>query len=228
MSYILDALKKSDEQRMASLSESPVQLATPRMTHRSRTGRFVLLAVACLIAGGWLFTLFQRDQIPPQPALKTEAPINPALQNAPASMMPVSQPRKVIKPDPARPHVAQKTSPAPMARHTVVALSREQSDAAPVQAPVAEKQAMPAASIPAASVPLRADLPVNIQQSLPSIHIEGHIYDANPSSRMVIINGHVHREGQRLNNGAALEEITEHGIILNYQGTRFRMGVFDH
>jgi len=59
--------------------------------------------------------------------------------------------------------------------------------------------------------PRRVDLPVHIQQALPPIRIEGHIYDANPSARMVIINGHVRREGQQLEGGLRLEGITETG-----------------
>jgi len=77
------------------------------------------------------------------------------------------------------------------------------------------------------SLPLRGDLPINEQNNLPGLKIEAHIYDDAPAARMVIINGHMLREGQSIDDGLVLEAITEKGIVLNHQGTRFRMGVFD-
>ncbi|MDQ7000398.1 MAG: general secretion pathway protein GspB [Mariprofundus sp.] len=72
-----------------------------------------------------------------------------------------------------------------------------------------------------------SELPVSVQQSLPSINIEGHIYDDRPARRMVIVNGNIRREKQPIGNGLRLEEITPDGVILSYQGNVFHMGVFE-
>jgi len=77
------------------------------------------------------------------------------------------------------------------------------------------------------SISAISELPLSVQQSLPSIHIEGHIYDDNPADRMVIINGAAHREKQHLSGGLTLEEITPKGAIFSYQGHVFHMGVFE-
>jgi len=72
-----------------------------------------------------------------------------------------------------------------------------------------------------------SELPVSVQQSLPAINIEGHIYDDRPARRMVIVNGNIRREKQPIGNGLRLEEITPDGVILSYQGNVFHMGVFE-
>jgi len=72
-----------------------------------------------------------------------------------------------------------------------------------------------------------SELPVSVQRSLPAINIEGHIYDDNPATRMVIVNGKIRREKQTIGNGLRLEEITPDGVILSYQGNVFHLGVFE-
>lgn len=72
----------------------------------------------------------------------------------------------------------------------------------------------------------RNELPVSIQQELPDISIAGHIYSNDSLSRIVNINGKIVREGETITAGLKLEEITEYGVILSYQGYRFRMRGF--
>ncbi|MFQ5519241.1 MAG: general secretion pathway protein GspB, partial [Mariprofundus sp.] len=72
-----------------------------------------------------------------------------------------------------------------------------------------------------------SELPVHILQAVPSIDIQGHIYDNKPASRMVIINGRVVKEKKTISNGLILEEITPDGVILSFQKHVFHMGVFD-
>lgn len=72
-----------------------------------------------------------------------------------------------------------------------------------------------------------SELPLAVQQALPAIHIDGHIYDDNPAKRMVIINGKTYREKQQITGGLKLEEITPNGVILNFQGHVFHLGVFE-
>ncbi|MDX8407859.1 MAG: general secretion pathway protein GspB [Mariprofundaceae bacterium] len=225
MSYILDALKKSDEERMASLAEAPVQLAPTRHAGRSRLGWFVLPAVLALLAGGWLLILFQHDpdavKVRPEQGSKAVAP-----SSIPMPVMPVAQPPREGLPVKTAPKaVGRMPAPVapvsqPSALQTSAAMPHPKTvKPAPRVIPAAQEKEEP---------PRRADLPVHIQQALPPIRIEGHIYDADPSARMVIINGHVRREGQQLEGGLRLESITERGIVLSRQGTRFRMGVFEH
>jgi general secretion pathway protein B len=69
------------------------------------------------------------------------------------------------------------------------------------------------------------DLPLSIQQGLPDFNITVAIYSNDPASRMVKINNQLMREGQYLTNGLKLEEITPDGVIFSYQNYRFRLGL---
>ena len=68
------------------------------------------------------------------------------------------------------------------------------------------------------------DLPLSIQQSLPTFTISVSLYSDEPASRMAKINGSMIREGEYLTAGLKLEEITPDGLILSYQNYRFRIG----
>jgi general secretion pathway protein B len=67
------------------------------------------------------------------------------------------------------------------------------------------------------------DLPLSIQQGLPDFNISVAIYSNDPASRMVKINGQLMREGQHLIKGLKLEEITPDGVIFSYRNYRFRV-----
>lgn len=67
------------------------------------------------------------------------------------------------------------------------------------------------------------ELPLNIRQALPDISISAHIYSNNPSSRLVNINGNIVHEGETVTPELEVDEITMNGVILKYKGYRFSM-----
>jgi len=69
------------------------------------------------------------------------------------------------------------------------------------------------------------DLPLSIQQSLPTFTISVSVYSDDPDSRMIKINGQRLQEGQYLTAGLKLDEITRDGAIFIYQNYRFRVGI---
>jgi general secretion pathway protein B len=75
-------------------------------------------------------------------------------------------------------------------------------------------------------VPMLDNLPNHIKEELPELSISFHAFNRAPRSRLVSINGRILREGQSVAEGLILEEITPKGVVLSYQGTRFRVGVF--
>lgn len=71
-----------------------------------------------------------------------------------------------------------------------------------------------------------SQLPQSVQGEIPSITVFGHVYSDSPATRMVNINGDILREGDLVSNKLKVEEITENGVIMNYQGHRFSYRVF--
>jgi general secretion pathway protein B len=69
------------------------------------------------------------------------------------------------------------------------------------------------------------DLPESIKQQLPAIVISAHVYSSNPAQRSVVINNNFMEEGEYVLDGLILYEITPDGAVFNYQGTLFNYGV---
>jgi general secretion pathway protein B len=80
-----------------------------------------------------------------------------------------------------------------------------------------------ARSTDAAPVPF-ADLPLAIQQEIPKLSIQFHMYSRNPANRMVGINNRMQHEGDQVEPGLTLEQITADGMVLRYKEYRFLAG----
>ena len=75
-------------------------------------------------------------------------------------------------------------------------------------------------------IPLLTSLPQSLRQGIPEMTISYHVFTQNPATRLVSINGRIVRQGQEVTQNLTLEEITAAGVVLNYQGKRFRLEVF--
>lgn len=221
MSYILEALKKSDQQRqrgtMPTLQAAQVTVVAPR---RPWLFYYGLLAAALLGATiGWLRP-WQPEQTPPGvDTLAAKPPIPLALQAAPAPPeMPGRATQQVLNATPA-------AQPVP----GVEAIKPGAPASTGAAATVTEKN-MPAKNANPADVAREseaipvAELPLPIQQELPAMTIQLHAYSSNPGERLVSINFLRLREGSFLTPDLRLEQITPDGMIFSYKGYRFQRG----
>ena len=69
------------------------------------------------------------------------------------------------------------------------------------------------------------DLPETIKQQLPTIVISAHVYSTNPQQRSIVINNNFLEEGEYFLDGLVLHEITTDGAIFNYKDIKFHYGV---
>jgi general secretion pathway protein B len=58
-------------------------------------------------------------------------------------------------------------------------------------------------------------------QALPELHLDVHVYATKAAERFVYVNMRKYHEGARLQEGPAVERIRRDGVVLNYQGLRF-------
>ena len=65
------------------------------------------------------------------------------------------------------------------------------------------------------------ELPQQIKNSIPAFTIAGHTYSDQPDQRMLILNNTIVKEGQAIGNGLRLDEITWNGAILRYNDIVF-------
>jgi len=119
-------------------------------------------------------------------------------------------------------------SPAPLPVEAVHPTSAEPlgSDSVDYPTPATPAKTPVSRSPGAAAVPDIEKLPASVREKLPPLAISFHFYSHDPGSRMVSINGHLLREGQAMNEDLKVEEIIADGVIMNFQGERFRKGIF--
>jgi len=218
MSYILDALKKSDaEARKGLVPSIHSHHANDAQTTSRPAWQYMLigaLGIALLAAVGMqMFPVRQQEA----PVVTTTTKIAPAVsstgQQAPAMRANIQ------------------TAPTPVSTPPVNTVIQLQMQTKTEQI---TRQAVPSPDPPEPSsqalqntqLPLRSELPVSVQQSLPPIQISGHIFDPKPQARMVFINGHIQRQGDNISPQLRLLAVTPTGVELDFRGTAFRIGIF--
>jgi len=229
MSYILEALKKSQAERqlgeLPSIHAPQVQLHDGAASGAARHAPVwlalggVTLAVAAALL---LWQPWQAAATVPAPALApavlAQAVPAPAPAVAPAPMAaPVTQAVPVPPAATAAPvHHARPVAEPPQERPG-------QAAPPPVAAP-APAPAMPAPT-PAGeeSVPGMRDLPEPIQRQIPPIAIGGYIYSKNPADRLLLIDKVLRHEGEELAPGLVLEKLQPKAAIFSFKGYRYRV-----
>ncbi|MGC2047096.1 MAG: general secretion pathway protein GspB [Gallionella sp.] len=235
MSYILEALKKSDQQRQRgatpTLQATQVTVVAPK---RPMFIYYGLLAAILLGAGimiGWLRP-WQPQQPPPETEpVAAKSPVQISEQAAPATLTaPPERPSEVAQEFPAT-NLTRAGQPVPVAGamkpNNPVPVSPG-TPSAEVPVPDRTIQESPASLGGVAqeqeAVPLN-ELPLQIQREIPVMTVQLHAYSSNPSERLVSINSIRLREGGSLMLGLRLEQITPDGMIFSYKGYRFQRGI---
>jgi general secretion pathway protein B len=70
-------------------------------------------------------------------------------------------------------------------------------------------------------LPSMSELNLTGADGLPELHIDVHVFATKPSDRFVYINMRKYREGATLQEGPVLERIRRDGAVLDYHGLRF-------
>jgi general secretion pathway protein B len=218
MSFILDALKKSEIERqrqsMPGLMDAPAAL---------RRGR---LPVWAMLLGGLLainmlvllIVLMRSGTVASAPARHAGAgaAIKPPavdehfspLSGAPvyAPEIPVPAAEASSNPSAAalvEPHaIAQRAAPHAFRRPDPVLIDGDGRD---------NDEVLPSIN----------EINLTGAQALPELHLDVHVYATNPADRFVYINMRKYKEGNTLQEGPVLERIRRDGVVLNYQGLRF-------
>jgi len=70
-------------------------------------------------------------------------------------------------------------------------------------------------------VPTVDQLSPQATAGLPPLNLDLHVYATDSASRFVMIGGRRYHEGDALESGPLVEQITPDGVVLNYRGNRF-------
>jgi general secretion pathway protein B len=240
MSYILDALRKSDQQRQRGAVPMTLTPAATLVAAKPPTISLNVLLAAILVAAGIVIGWLR----PWQPAVPArEAVTSLAASPRPALPEPLATvPETAAKPEPTLPAStatgqagypsagAAMNQDAPALARTETAPPPPQAvagDAKPATTPMPDKggAAEPAAGAPAQGVTPQSELPAAMQQEIPRLSISLHAYASDPKDCLVMINDKLLRPGEFLSPGLRLEQVTPDGVIMSYKGYRFRRAV---
>ncbi|MET0279802.1 MAG: general secretion pathway protein GspB [Steroidobacteraceae bacterium] len=195
MSFILDALKKAESERNRNSGPvlMDVRISAPR--RRLPTWAWVLGSVllANLLVLAWLL---MRPASTRRTAATGASVTAPAAPPAALAVAPAALPPPAAAPAP--------TAPLPAASGDILP---------PVNA-------TPPRSTD--NLPTLQDLQA-AGETLPSLQLHLHFYDATPAQRYVLLNGKRLAEGEFTTDGVKVEQITPQGVVLDAGGRRFRL-----
>ena len=212
MSYILDALRKADAERdrgnVPGIHAQPSFGGSVPMRAPPAAKPWLWLAASALAAG--LVAAVAWYAMSPLPAAVVATP-------------PVSAPLPItFAPAPVAPVPVAAPPTQAAARKPEAAIGERKPKPKPLPAP--EPVATAVDAKPAATgekVYTLAELPDEIRRQLPAINVGGSMYSAKPADRVLIINGQVLHEGDRIAPDLALQQIRSRGALLSFKGYRY-------
>jgi general secretion pathway protein B len=227
MSFILDALKKSEMERQRQ--SQPGLMDTPPAQRRGRLPLWAVLLGALLgINIIVLSVMLMRNGAPagasiPEKRVQAAAAAaqkTPAVEDhfSPLDRPPVYAPEIPVSADspvsgnsaagvapPAAPHSgAQRSAPRSALRRPDPVLVDQDAKAD-------NEEVLPSIN----------EISLTGAQALPDLHLDVHVYATKPADRFVYINMRKYHEGSSLPEGPVVERIRRDGVVLNYQGLRF-------
>ena len=217
MSYILDALRRLERERIPGRDPGPSQLPPRRILVYAIPGA-ALAAIAFgvyLIVGGRSSTAVSPESTaahvaPPAATGKIEpAPEDPAIMRSTAASKQGQEPVARVR------NLAEQTrvSPAP-AKTAGPQLPGTGSSAS----------ATPAKAAPASDgVRLLRAMPPDFQRALPELVVNIHVYAPDATERILYINNREYHAGDKVQDDIYVEQIVEDGAVLSFRGQRFKL-----
>ncbi|WP_036247903.1 general secretion pathway protein GspB [Methylobacter sp. BBA5.1] len=251
MSYILNALRKSEQDRQAVEPDkvtNRILAQQPRQPQRA-TRLIAALIISNLLILAYFLWFTQKPQPdasavkpslappvdirpprepearPPEPKLPSIAEIVEArvipAKTATAIKKPLTEP---VKPAPAPPQpVRLKAGPVEASGPADNAVDKPASLPGKKTGPVMTALEQPA-SLPAKNhLPFLNELPAEFRRELPSLPINVFVYSPKPAERFVMIDMVKYTPGQRIKDLLELKEIRSDSLIVSYNDRLFKI-----
>lgn len=204
MSFILDAIKKSENERQRSRQPDVHSLqdsAPSKQAESSAGNRLLLLVIAIVIimAASWWFWLQIAPQISPR--------LVELLQGSQVEQAAIN---------------SDATSPSTSLVEGNSLNSSKANDTANINSYLADDELPPNSQIKELW-----QLPADFQSTIPELEFSFHVFSNDHEERMIIINGRRMREGQMVSRGLTLRVITETGVILHSGDQFFHVDVIE-
>ena len=227
MSYILDALKKSEQQRGHGKIPDVQTMHSSSLNYRDEKKAYwpyILIAAILLNLIVIVYFIIDKDSekvttVAENTREKTAIEDEITLRPTPTTVL-----DKEINNIESSENIPKKTK-------TNINIQIKPSQPTPAQKVSSSeiKKASPPVVTPQENVQEDMveyyDLSESLQRQIPTITVSAHIYSNNPIQRSIVINNSFLEEGDYVLDNLILIEITADGAIFNYEGTQFHYGV---
>lgn len=237
MSYILDALRRSERERQQAepLVLDPIgseATALPRRRLAPVTGVAVLLIGAIALSAFWIFVAGRSGVT--TPVSVSSKPSAVSTPSAAATALATRVAAKEIRPAPElklSPFAAgrRRSSARDLAQEARIEPSSpppapSRTSASPQEAKgVAPAVSDAMASAADASIKFLRAMPPEFQRALPKLAVTIHIYAPREADRILYINNRQYHAGDHIRGDIVVREIVQDGVILSYHGQLFKL-----
>jgi len=221
MSYILDALKKSEQERGHGNIPDVQTVHSSSLNYRSEKKTYwpyILITAVVLNLLAIIYFIVDKQ---PSEQIKTRTPQTGV----------VTQTETVAEVTVEKTEATQQPVTVSSSKSKIITVEKPESQTVSEKTQAAEKIESITMKTETLTVKQQTkiwefyELPESIKQDLPSFVISAHVYSTNPIQRSIVINNNFLEEGEYVLDGLILYEITPDGAIFNYQGTLFSYGV---
>jgi general secretion pathway protein B len=234
MSFILDALKKSENERQRQAG--PALATAPSGSQEESSGQWltILLVAMAVVIAILAVMLLRGGTSEPPPTATTQVPSATVIapQVPPPTTTPAARETSQSRGVGTQAPVAARERNLRSLRDEVATSTAAETSTAPVATPGAQPnqprtatpQPTAAATITAvptnrssdvSRLPTARDLILQGRLSGPPLHLDLHIYSDDPARRAVFVNGDKYREGDQIGNGPRVQEIVPEGAVLD-------------
>jgi len=246
MSFLLDALRKSEDQKrrgaVPSIHGGPENAPARRMPRALNYA--ILVVVPLLLVLTWAVLRSGEGDVPrqapdsvPEERVQAETPAATADRAEAAINVPTvpARPNKVQQISANRTPVENYQPPAgsnsPSRRSgsapgKAEAIEEFAGSDAPAEGANAQSQSRPSQEPAASEAPMPGlilfwELPGSVRGQINEIHISVMVFAEQPEDRFLLMNGTRYIEGDELQPGLRIEEITREGVIFTFRHYRF-------
>lgn len=233
MSFILDALRKSEHERQRQTGPGIADLTPAAAQTRFPIWALALGALLVVNIAVVLVLVLRGETGPPSTAVTQVAssqPIAPAAPMTDPATRPAPAQRDAAPPAAVPRANAGFDRPSPQLDESATAdagLDAEQDPIDPTRER-ADRELVAAVRAATASetttdenLPTLNDVTLQGAGHIPELHLDIHVFATTPAERFVFINMRKYREGGKTPEGTLIERITRDGVVLNHRGVRF-------
>jgi general secretion pathway protein B len=230
MSYILDALRKSQQARQPGTAPRTgavhnVSPALPVSGWWLALGVVLLLGILAATLLFWRSTVANLPDLPAAPASSEPVATAPVSAPAPVTLekplaVPESPARKTA---PVTDLAEQARLPAPTPPKKIAVARAEKKPAVNRSSETIKTAATPAVPLVMDDTPLLQQMPQDFQRALPALAVTIHVYAHDESQRILFINNREYRKGSQIDGGIRVADIVPDGVVLSFRGERFKL-----